>query len=291
MEIDKKKLKSEFEYALRNGDKGILENAMITAILRGWYYLGSKFAVEVKKNGIETSISDFALSVYYSIRLNFEKALKYAKDNPYSLRFLFEIKGENEKAYEYFKRIKDMPSFHKKLREFMYMIYKGKIPDFDIPDDKENIRQNLKLMAYGYKYFMEGELHKALDILHKALWDSLENEYDHNAIIIIRLLIPIARKYLGDDAAYTYLNTASTISNSNRNKWAWEMFWIFSRYMERHINEGVFEKKLNYYIDKGSIIHMILLMGLKFEDFEDEIMNLVKKHWQYHTLRIVEMLK
>lgn len=38
-------------------------------------------------------ISDFALSVYYSIRLNFEKALKYAKDDPYSLRFLYEIKG------------------------------------------------------------------------------------------------------------------------------------------------------------------------------------------------------
>ncbi len=60
---------------------------------------GGEFAVKVKREGIETPISDFALSVYYSIRLNFEKALKYAKDDPYTLRFLYEIKGENEKAY------------------------------------------------------------------------------------------------------------------------------------------------------------------------------------------------
>ncbi len=47
MEMDKKRLKSEFEYALRNAYKGMLEDVIISAILRGWYHLGGRFAVEV----------------------------------------------------------------------------------------------------------------------------------------------------------------------------------------------------------------------------------------------------
>ncbi len=286
---DKNRVIEDFNYFLRKGDVEALDEIVLNSILLGWYDLAMNFASKMQESNLNTSAINLAMVVYHSIRLNMDEAFKYADDDPYALRFLYEVKGENRKAYDEFKRIKNMPEFHRKLREFLYYIYRGEEPDFDVPEDENEWRRNLRDLAYGYLHFIKGDLDKALDILQESVNVGLKKGYEHNVILMMRPLIPITYKYFGKESVYSYLNAALNISQKNKNIWAYEQFWIFSRYIDRDIDDALFKEKLASFKKKGLIIHQILLMGLRFEKYKDAIMKLVEEHWQHHTLRMCEM--
>ncbi len=283
---------------LKRGDKEELENYSIEALKTGWYIFAYRIIKKYKEKGYGYNDNiDFSLGVVRAMMFfNMKKAYKKARYKD-TRRYILEIIGLNDRAYDLLKEtFKDVKESYPALYEFRHGIFKmfrGEIPQIN---ENVEIRSDVEplflKLAKGMAEMMKGNYKVARDILYEDLHESLDIGHDHNAMFVLRFMIPVMY-HLGErDAAMYFLELGKDMADGTGNRWFFELFEIYRAYMDGMYPEYM-ESKLRFYIDRWALIHELLTRGflhINGRDHARRIMHIVDEHHHHHDLKVMELL-